>query len=581
VRAEWRPIGQGVRLVHVDDDIMIVDKPAGILTSTIGTQTGDNVFGVVKQYVRGKARGRPPRIFIIHRLDKEASGLLVFALSDPAYAWLKEDFRTKRVQRIYHAVVEGGFESPPGATQQAMGTIQSILYEDERGIMHSVDSTLKVPRQPQPPSHARGDDDRNASDPSVSKPAVTHYRVLQQGHGRSLLQVKLDTGRKNQIRVHMQSIGRPIVGDRRYGAKTDPLGRVCLHASELGLTHPHTGKTLRFVSPTPGGFQGLVGATASNTPTYHVTPSPSPAESSPVAQTTARVVPPTASAASVPASSAGAALTGSRTREPAPNDSSVGTSWDHVAEWYDDLLDDRGSDHHERVILPGLLRLLGSGEGLAGKRVLDVACGQGLLTRRFTELGATTTGVDASPKLVRTATSNDPRSTYLVGDARSLDALGLAAPFDAITCVMALMNIDPLASVMRGVASLLAPRGVFVAIILHPAFRAPGQTSWGWDVPPATPRQYRRVDGYLSPVPREIVMNPGAVANGKPAVTTVTHHRPLQQYVRGLADAGLLVDVLEEWPSQRTSQPGPRASEENRARREIPMFAAIRAVLRA
>lgn len=537
----------------MDEDVLVVDKPAGILTSTVGEQRGDNVFGVVKQFVRGKSRGRGPKVFIIHRLDKEASGLLVFALSDPAYASLKEDFRTKRVQRIYHAVVEGTFDAAPEASQQVMGTIRSLLYEDERGIMHSVDSTLKLPRRPEPRPAPRGSRDARGSaaashddDRTETKPAITHYRVLQQGHGRSLLQVRLETGRKNQIRVHMQSIQRPIVGDRRYGAASDPLGRVCLHASELGFPHPHTGKTLRFTSPPPGGFQGLVGATAAN-----------------AAWTQEPAKPEAASA-------------------PQPPSASTGSSWDHVAEWYDTLLEDRGSDHHNLVILPGVLRLLGKGEGLATKRILDIACGQGLLTRAFAERGALVTGVDASPKLIHAASSADTRGTYVVGDARALPTLALPAPFDAISCIMALMNIEPVSSVFQGAAALLAPGGVCVCVILHPAFRAPGQTSWGWDSASAsTAKQYRRVDGYLSPAQREIVMNPGAVASGKPAVTTTTHHRPLQHYVRAIADAGLLIDALEEWPSQRTSQPGPRASEENRARREIPMFAAIRAVKRS
>jgi len=179
------------------------------------------------------------------------------------------------------------------------------------------------------------------------------------------------------------------------------------------------------------------------------------------------------------------------------------------------------------------------------------------------------------------------------------------------------MNIEPLSPVFAGIASLLRPRGRFVSVILHPAFRSPGQTSWGWesadgttslrDGPPKTstrssarpgpagkpvrrpavksassatpPTQFRRVDGYLSNGRRSVVMNPGAAASGKPAVTTWTYHRPIQAYVKLLAEAGFAVDAMEEWPSLRMSQPGPNAAEENRARREIPMFLAIRAVL--
>jgi hypothetical protein len=143
---------------------------------------------------------------------------------------------------------------------------------------------------------------------------------------------------------------------------------------------------------------------------------------------------------------------------------------------------------------------------------------------------------------------------------------------------MALMNIDPLSSVLEGAASLLREGGRFVAVLLHPVFRSPGRTSWGWDQSEGSARQYRRIDAYLSPGQRDIVMNPGKSARGARPVVTQTYHRPLQTYVQHLAAHGLLVDRLEEWPSPRRSEPGPRAGEEDRARREIPMFLGIRAV---
>jgi hypothetical protein len=148
---------------------------------------------------------------------------------------------------------------------------------------------------------------------------------------------------------------------------------------------------------------------------------------------------------------------------------------------------------------------------------------------------------------------------------------------------MALMNIDPLEPVFRGAAELLRPGGALVGVILHPAFRAPKRTSWGWDAGAgragsAGARQYRRVDAYLSPARAPITMNPGYAAHGAEAVETATFHRPLQDYVRALAAAGFVIETIEEWASQRESEPGPRAAEENRARREIPMFLAFRAV---
>jgi ubiquinone/menaquinone biosynthesis C-methylase UbiE len=272
------------------------------------------------------------------------------------------------------------------------------------------------------------------------------------------------------------------------------------------------------------------------------------------------------------------------------------SSWEHVAAWYDDLIEERGSDHHENVIIPNTLRLLGM---KSGETVLDVACGQGVLCRKLAGLGVSSVGVDAAPSLISAAKRLSERSPnsnasidYRVSDARDLGSLGVAN-LDAATCIMAMMNINPLEPVMTGIAGALREGGRCVVVVLHPAFRSPGQTSWGWDGAEATPSskpaqrkkssapklaQFRRVDGYLSPGVRDIVMNPGAAAKGHTPVVTQTFHRSIQAYVKGFAAAGLLVNALEEWPSARQSEPGPRAAEENRARREIPMFLAIRGV---
>lgn len=535
----YRTIGGGVRIVHEDADLIVLDKPTGLLTASVDSPDQESVFQLLKEYARQRSKRRGAKAWIIHRLDKEASGLLVFAKSEKAFHWLKEDFKAKRVHRIYTAVLEGEVTGAPA------GTIQGYLLEGEDGIMRVVSSPTAARK-------TRKDDDEEA------RLAVTHYRVLRAGHGRTLVQVRLETGRKNQIRAHMQSIGRPIAGDRRYGAGTDPVGRVCLHATELGLTHPTSGEQLRFMSPPPGTFDMLVGS--------HSGRESEPQETATDAVTT-------------PASKA-------RTSS-AP---STQSSWDHVATWYDDLLEGRRSDHYDQVILPGTVRLLGP---RPGERVLDVACGQGILCRELRRLGTTCVGVDASPQLIGLAQRLDPASQYLVGDARELADLDAGGLFDAAICVMALMNIEPLSPVMAGVLKHLRPGGRFVSVILHPAFRSPGQTSWGWaeltndDPAPRRPGsrphrtpgacQYRRVDAYLSPSHREIVMNPGAAAHGRSAVTTVTHHRPIQAYVKALTDAGMRITALEEWASARQSQPGPRASEENRSRREIPMFLAVRA----
>jgi 23S rRNA-/tRNA-specific pseudouridylate synthase/SAM-dependent methyltransferase len=627
-------------VVHEDADILVVDKPHGILSATMAGQgSAPSVFSVVKDHVRGRAGdmrrqgGRPLarrtrgsmmgedeegrtqrsgiRVWIIHRLDREASGLMVFAKNLAAFDVIKEELRARRVQRTYVAVVEGQV----GGGEGASGSVQSYITEDPRGAVLST----QRPPSGQGGGGARGRDGAEAGEGYEPRLAVTHYRVAACAHGRTMLELRLDTGRKHQIRVHARDLGHPIVGDRRYGAATDPLGRVCLHARTLAFAHPRSGVALRFESATPGGFVGLIGRDAVAEGAANAAPGTVAAG---VGRTGGAGATSAASAASAPSAASareGAAVGGDGAMASRENAAGA-TSWDHVAEWYENLIESRGSDHHERVIIPGTLRLL---EPRRGLRVLDVACGEGALCRRLAEAGADALGVDASPRLIRAATKfgaagrearaggreAQGRGTarFAVADATRLDELviengagggggedrGAGEPFDAACCVMALMNISPLEPALAGIARRLKPGGRFVGVVLHPAFRAPGQTSWGWDVRDEggaasggarggrvahAGAQFRRVDAYLSPAQREIVMNPGAAAHGAAKVTTTTYHRPLQTYVRALAQAGFAIDALEEWASARQSQPGPRAQEEDRARREIPMFLAVRAI---
>jgi 23S rRNA-/tRNA-specific pseudouridylate synthase/SAM-dependent methyltransferase len=587
-----RGIARNVPIVFEDDDILVVDKPVGMLSAHVGGPRGegyegDDLFSLVKKYIRGntKSRTRLP-IFVVHRLDREVSGLIIFAKSQRALSWLKEDLRARRLHRVYHAVVEGEL---PTTGPSSAGTIQNFLRETTTGMMESVAAGEATrPRKPaRPPRLSRKPDTRPIpprEDDNSPKLAVTHWRSSLTGHNLSLLQLRLETGRKNQIRVHMKDLGHPIVGDRRYGSTMDPLDRVCLHAAELAFTHAFTGRSVRLRSPTPAGFYKLLGVKRT--------------DDEAAAESTEAIAAPTAPQASN-----------------ASNRQDAG--WDHVAEWYDKLIEEGQSDHFARVIIPGTLRLLTPTPGL---RHLDVACGQGLLCRTLAQLGVRGAGVDAAPRLIEAARRSfqpqrgDSIYDFHVGDARRLAELKLGTElFDRASCIMALMNIEPLAPVFTGIHARLKPGATFVGVILHPAFRAPGQTSWAWDTPEgsarsapaargpgayhksrrgspsrfedadredrasADARQYRRVDGYLSPGHSEIVMNPGAAASGKERVVTLTYHRPIQTYVRLLAEAGFAIDAMEEWPSLRQSQPGPRAAEENRARREIPMFLAFRA----
>jgi len=239
-----------------------------------------------------------------------------------------------------------------------------------------------------------------------------------------------------------------------------------------------------------------------------------------------------------------------------------------VAAWYDALVGETGSEYHREVVLPGVLKLL---VPQPTESVLDVACGQGVLCRILNQQGVKVTGVDSAAELVRLARQrSEPGIAYHVGDARELPFLR-DATFDAAACVLAIQNIHPVEGVFLNAARVLRPGGRFVVVMMHPCFRGPKFSSWGWE---ASKTQYRRVDRYLLPRKEPIFTHPGQ----KTGEYTWTFHRPLQMYFRAIRAAGMLVDALEEWPSHKMSEPGPRAAAENTARKEIPMFLALRAI---
>jgi ubiquinone/menaquinone biosynthesis C-methylase UbiE len=271
------------------------------------------------------------------------------------------------------------------------------------------------------------------------------------------------------------------------------------------------------------------------------------------------------------------------------------TDWQNVSEWYDRLVGERGSEFHQKIVLPGAIRLL---DPQPGQRALDIACGQGVLCRLLAERGLSVVGVDAARSLIAAAEDREneidhqksrgiptperaedgptqPRKgsaiEYHVGDARDLSFLPDRS-FDAAACLLAIQNIHPINPVFEHAARVLRAGGRLVMVMMHPCFRIPDQSSWGWDEQKKV--QYRRVDAYLSPRKTPIVAHPGS----RPDVYTWTFHKPLQAYIKSIARAGLAIDALEEWPSHKTSTSGPRAAAENVARNEIPMFLALRAV---
>ena len=259
-----------------------------------------------------------------------------------------------------------------------------------------------------------------------------------------------------------------------------------------------------------------------------------------------------------------------------PKPGAMKTDWQPVADWYDAHVGDAGGEYHREVVLPGTTRLM---QLNPGDTALDVACGQGVLCRWLASRGVACTGVDAAADLIRAAKARGvdesvPKEltpTYLVMDAAQLERLP-TDQFHAAACVLAIQNMHPIAPVFVGIARTLRDRGRLVIVMMHPCFRGPKETHWGWDE--AANVQYRRVDRYLLPRKSPIVTNPGSA----PGVYTWSFHKPIGAYVKALRQAGLLVDAIEEWPSHKTSTSGPKAAAENRAREEIPMFLAIRAV---
>jgi RluA family pseudouridine synthase len=222
-RAEAVTLPSSLTLLHEDDDVLVVIKANGLLTVPTEREKDETAQALLNDYLQQKGGGR---VHVVHRLDRETSGVLVFAKNFKAREVLKEQFAQHDIDRIYVAVVEGKM-SP------ASGTVQSNLLERPNLRMESV---------------------RRHPDAKLS---ITHYRTVEVSGTYSMLEVTLETGRKNQIRAHLSEAGHPVVGDQFYGSKVNPMGRLGLHAKLLGFEHPSTGKRMTFTAPTPRSFGAL------------------------------------------------------------------------------------------------------------------------------------------------------------------------------------------------------------------------------------------------------------------------------------------------------------------------------------
>lgn len=260
---------------------------------------------------------------------------------------------------------------------------------------------------------------------------------------------------------------------------------------------------------------------------------------------------------------------GARTSRKKPGKKEL-TLWDQASRWYDSLVGTQGTDFQKDIIMPGVLRLLEVGKK---DRVLDLACGQGVFSRYLSRKGIHVEGLDSSAELLTFARSRSgPSVSYHVGDASDPKNFEENS-FDGIACLMAIQNIEKLDLLFKSAHRWLKPGKCFVVVMTHPCFRIPRQSHWGWDEEKKL--EYRRVDHYMTETNVPILTPPFADSKS----FTLTYHRPMQSYISALAKAGLYVDAMEEWISNKKSQPGKRAKAENRARKEIPLFLALRARL--
>jgi len=216
---------KGLKILYEDRDLLVVNKAPGLLTvRTEGVREKTATF-LLNEYVRKGNPKSPHRVFVVHRLDKDTSGVLLFAKSESAKRFLQDEWQN--FKKTYYAVVRGG-------PSEGEGVLTSYLAENSAHNMYSV------------------------KDPAKGKLAKTGFKVIQESGGHSLLELDLLTGRKNQIRVQLAEEGCPVLGDKKYGAKKKGAKRLALHAGSLQFVHPHSKQSITLTAPTPSYFKFLM-----------------------------------------------------------------------------------------------------------------------------------------------------------------------------------------------------------------------------------------------------------------------------------------------------------------------------------
>ena len=214
-----------LKIVYEDAYLIVVEKREGLLSIATNSEKERTAHSILNEYVQRSAREH--RVFIVHRLDRDTSGLMVFAKDAKTKQKLQDNWEEIVTDRRYVAVVSGYVE-------QDSGTITSWMKDNKMFVSYSSMSN-------------------NGGDK-----AITHYKVIKRANGYSLLELELETGRKNQIRVHMQDIKHPVIGDEKYGDGVNPIGRLGLHAFKLYFYHPVTGELMKFETPYPSAFKNLL-----------------------------------------------------------------------------------------------------------------------------------------------------------------------------------------------------------------------------------------------------------------------------------------------------------------------------------